>query len=95
VLSPFVISLLFLFPFLDPGWFCSIHSPVWLFSCNSLKDFCVSSLYNCVLLYFFKGVIYVLIIIVRCDLKSEPYFSNMLRYPGLALVGELDSIDVK
>ena len=29
-LSPFVISLLFLFPFLDPGWFCSILSPVWL-----------------------------------------------------------------
>jgi hypothetical protein len=29
VLSPFVISLLFLFPFLDPGWFCSFPSPVW------------------------------------------------------------------
>ena len=29
-LSPFVMSLLFLFPFLDPGWFCSIRSPVWL-----------------------------------------------------------------
>jgi hypothetical protein len=29
-LSPLVISLLFLFPFLDPGWFCSITSPVWL-----------------------------------------------------------------
>jgi hypothetical protein len=27
-LSPFVISLLFLLPFLDPGWFCSIISPV-------------------------------------------------------------------
>jgi hypothetical protein len=23
-LSPFVISLLFLLPFFDPGWFCSI-----------------------------------------------------------------------
>ena len=29
-LSSFVISLLFLLPFLDPGWFCSILSPVWL-----------------------------------------------------------------
>ena len=29
-LSHFVISLLFLFPFLDPGWFCSILLPVWL-----------------------------------------------------------------
>jgi hypothetical protein len=28
--SPFVISLLFLLPFLDPGWFCSIPSPVLL-----------------------------------------------------------------
>jgi len=33
-----------------------------IFSCNSLRDFCVSSLKasTCVLLYFFKGVIYVL-----------------------------------
>ena len=30
-LSPFVISLLFLFPFLDPGRFCSIPSPVCFF----------------------------------------------------------------
>jgi hypothetical protein len=26
----FVICLLFLFPFLGPGWFCSISSPAWL-----------------------------------------------------------------
>jgi hypothetical protein len=25
------ISLLFLLLFLDPGWFCSIPSPVWLY----------------------------------------------------------------
>ena len=31
-LSPFVISLLFLFPFLDPGWCCSILSTVWMCS---------------------------------------------------------------
>jgi hypothetical protein len=43
---PFVISLLFLFPFLDCGWFCLFLSFVCLivFSCNSLRDFCVSSL---------------------------------------------------
>jgi hypothetical protein len=29
-LSLFVISLLFLFPVLDLGWFCSFPSPVWL-----------------------------------------------------------------
>jgi hypothetical protein len=28
--GPFVISLLFLLPFLDHGWFCSIPSPFWL-----------------------------------------------------------------
>jgi hypothetical protein len=30
VFFPFVISLLFLFLFLDPEWFCSIPSPVRL-----------------------------------------------------------------
>jgi hypothetical protein len=30
-LSPFAISLLFQFPFLGPGWFYSIPSPVWLY----------------------------------------------------------------
>jgi hypothetical protein len=29
-LSLFVISLLFLFLFLDPAWFCLLSSPVWL-----------------------------------------------------------------
>jgi hypothetical protein len=37
-----------------------------VFSCNSSRDFCVSSLkglylFTCLLLYFFKGVIYVLL----------------------------------
>jgi hypothetical protein len=30
-LAPFVISLLFLVTFLDPGWFCSVPSPGWLY----------------------------------------------------------------
>ena len=29
-LSHFLISLMFLFTFSDPGWCCSIPSPVWL-----------------------------------------------------------------
>ena len=44
-LSPFGFSLLFLLTFLDIGWFCSILSPcLVIFSCSSLRDFCVSSL---------------------------------------------------
>jgi hypothetical protein len=39
-----VISLLFLFPFLDSGQFCSIPSPVWLFFCIYFTNLCVSSL---------------------------------------------------
>jgi hypothetical protein len=64
-LSLFVISLLFLFPFLDPGWFCSILSPVCLFSYNSKGFLCFFFkgfyLFTCVLLYFFKEDIYVLL----------------------------------
>jgi len=75
---------------LDPGCFCLIPSPVWLcFPVNfkgflyfSFKDF---HLFTCVLLYFFQGVMYVLvksyivitiiitiiIIIMKCNFKSE------------------------
>jgi hypothetical protein len=54
-----------------------------LFSCNSSRDFCVSSLRasSYVLLFFLKRVIYVLkfsIIIMRCDFKSESCFSGVL-----------------
>ena len=77
-LSHFVISLLFLVPFLDE-WFCSFTSPVWLFSCNSLRDVCVSSLrassylsvFSCISLReLFMPFLYSSIIIMRpfrCD----------------------------
>jgi hypothetical protein len=32
---------------------------------------------------------------MRCDFKSESCFSGVLRYPGLAVVGELGSDDAK
>jgi hypothetical protein len=35
------------------------------------------------------------IIIMRCDFKSESCFSGVLGYPGLAVVGELDSYVAK
>jgi hypothetical protein len=35
------------------------------------------------------------IIIMRCDFKSEPWFSSVLGHPGLAVMGELGSNDAK
>jgi hypothetical protein len=35
------------------------------------------------------------VIILRYDFKSESCFSGVLGYPGLAMVEELSSIDVK
>jgi hypothetical protein len=35
------------------------------------------------------------IIIMRCDFKSEFWFSGVLGYPGIAVVGELGSNDAK
>jgi len=34
-------------------------------------------------------------IIMRCDFKSESCFSVVLWYPGIAVLGELDSDDAK
>jgi hypothetical protein len=71
-----------------------------VFSYNSLRDFCVFSksfyLFTSVPLYFFKGVIYVLlkdlsIILMRFDFESESCFSGVLGYPGITVVGELGS----
>jgi hypothetical protein len=42
-------------------------------------------------LSFFKSSI----IIMQCDLKSESFFSGVLGYPVLAVVGELVSDGVK
>jgi hypothetical protein len=65
--SPFVISLLFLFPFLDPRWFYFIPLLVWLFfSCNSLRNFCVSSLRSstCLLVFSCMGFFVVVCLFV-------------------------------
>jgi hypothetical protein len=35
------------------------------------------------------------IIIMRSDFRSESYFSGVLGYPGLAMVGELGSDDAR
>ena len=72
-----------------------------VFSSNSLRDFFVFPLLpvTCVLLYFFKGFIYVLLkvffTIIRCDFKSTSCFSSVLGCPRLAVVDELDSDDAK
>jgi hypothetical protein len=66
-----------------------------LLSGNSLKGFLCFLfkgfyLFICVLLYFFKGVIYVLPKVFyqhhECDFKSKTSFSGVLGYPGLAFV---------
>jgi hypothetical protein len=64
--------------------------------CFLFKGF---QLFTCVLLYFFKGVIYVLlkssIITMRCDFKSDSCFSGVFKHSGLTVVGELGSDDYK
>jgi hypothetical protein len=53
----------------------------------------------CVLLYFFKGVINVLLKVLHPHydpcLRSMSYFSCVLGYPGLHMVEELGSDDSK
>jgi hypothetical protein len=69
-LSPFGFSLLFLFPFLNLGWFCSFPSRVWL---------CFP-----VILFFFKlffKIRYFLHLHFKCYPKSPPRPSAPLLYP--------------
>jgi hypothetical protein len=109
VLSCFVTSLLFLFPFLYPGWFCSTPWPV----CDFLLFFkgfvcvcvcvCVSSwrayvwlpVFSCIsLMELFMSFLKSSIITMRCDFKSESCFLVCWRNPGLTVVGQLGSDDV-
>jgi hypothetical protein len=71
-----------------------------VFSCNSLTDFCVSSLrdssclpvFSCISLrVLFMSFLKSSIIIKRSDFRSESCFSGVLGYPGFAMVGELGS----
>jgi hypothetical protein len=92
-----VISLLFLFPVFDPVMVLFISfTCLVVFSCNSLRDFCVSSLrfsnylpVFCISLMELFMTFLKSSIIMRCDFKSESCFSGVLGYPGLTVVGEL------
>jgi hypothetical protein len=74
-----------------------------VFSYNSLRDFCVSSLnaFTCLPMFciylreLFMPFLKSPIIIMRCYFKSESCFSSVLGYPGLSLVGQLGSDDAK
>jgi hypothetical protein len=84
---PLCFLYFFLFPFLDPGLFFSEPSLVW-FSYNSLRDFCVSSLrssahlpvFLCISLreLFMSFLNSSIMMIMRCDFKSESCFSDVL-----------------
>jgi hypothetical protein len=74
-----------------------------VFSCNSLRDFCVSSLrassylhvFSCISLRELSIFLKSSIIIMRSDFRSESCFSGVMVYPRLAMVGELGSNDAK
>jgi hypothetical protein len=75
-----------------------------VFSCNYLRNFCVSSLrassclpgFSCISLReLFMSCLKSSIIIMRTDFRSEFCFSGVMVYPGLAMVGELGSDDAK
>ena len=76
----------------------------FVFFCNSLRDFCVSSLMVSICLPVFSYIslrelfmsfLNSSVIIMRSDFRSESCFSNVMLYPGLAMVGELGSDDAK
>jgi hypothetical protein len=75
-----------------------------VFSCNSLRNFRVSSLrlstylpvFSCISLReLFMSFLKSSIFIMRCDFISHSCFSGVLEYPGLAVVGELAYDDSK
>jgi hypothetical protein len=76
-----------------------------IFSYNSLRDFCVSSLraptYLPVLSFISLRELFIYVLlkssisIIRCNFKSKYCFSGVLGYPGLAFVRELVSDNAK
>ena len=68
-----------------------------LFSCNSLRHFCVSSLKASRYLpvFYFISFLKSSIIIIRSDFISMSCFSGVMVNPGLATVGEFGSDDAK
>ena len=61
---------------------CFYYKDFYLFSCISLRE---------LIMFFLKFFI----IIMKCDFKSEFWFSGVLWYPGLTVVGELCSDGAK
>ena len=91
-LSPFVISLLFRSCMVLFNYFTCLL----VFYCNSLRDFCFSSLrassclpvFSCISLReLFMSFLKSSIIIMRSDFISESCLSSVLWYPGLVIVG--------
>jgi hypothetical protein len=68
-----------------------------VFSYNSLKHFCVSSLKvsSCLPVFSCISFLKFSIIIIRSDFRSMFCFSVVMVYPGLAVVGEFVSGDAK
>ena len=75
-----------------------------VFSCNSLRDFCVSSLRasTCLAMFYCISLSELLMpflksstTIMRYNFESVPYFSGVLWYPGLAVVGVMGSDDIQ
>jgi hypothetical protein len=97
-------DLLFLLPFLNPGWFSYVFTCLFVFSCNCLRDFCVSFLrastclavFSCIslkelLMSFLKSSTS----LRRYDFKYESYFFDVLGYTGLTVVELLGFDDAK
>ena len=97
--------LLFLFPFFRSSMilFISFTSLI-VFSCNSLRDFFISSLrvysylpmFSCISLReLFMSFLKSSITIMKSDFRFVSCFSDVMVYSGLSLVGDLGSGDVK
>jgi hypothetical protein len=79
-------------------WSFPLPACLIVFSCNSLRDFCISTLRASVYLsspVFLRSFLKSSIIIMRRDFISESCFYSMMVYPGLIMVGQLGSDDAK
>jgi hypothetical protein len=86
---------LFYFRFSILDGFVQFHHCLVVFSCNSLRDFCVSSLKDSSCLPVFSCIFFLKssIIIMRSDFRSMSCFSGVMVYPGLAMVGKFQFDD--
>jgi hypothetical protein len=81
------------------SWMVLLKSFICLvvFSCYSLRNFCVSSLRasSCLPLFSCISFLKSSFIIKRSDFRSMFCFSGVMVYPGLVMVGEFGSDDAK